>query len=142
MEALATIGLVGNICQFLEFSELLISRTVKLRRFRNGILPEHADLEAVTRHLISLSASLQTSAASTDDGLQKLCVSCQDVADELLGALEQLKRKGERGKMMNIRKALHSVLKEKDIQRLDQRLRRFREELSFNTIVDLRYVLS
>ena len=142
MEALAAISLVGNIYQFLEFSELLISRSVKLHRFRNGTLPEYADLEAVTRHLISLNTNLQTSTASTDEGLQKLCISCKDLADELLKALEQLRQNGERGMVMNIRKALRSMWKEKDIQRLDQRLKRFREELSLNTIVDLRYVFS
>ena len=97
---------------------------MQLQRSQNGTLPEHADVETVTRHLISLNNKLQASPASTDNGLQKLCASYNDVAEELLRELERLKRKGGQGKRQNVKQALHTMWKEKDIERLDQRLKK------------------
>jgi hypothetical protein len=94
MEALAAIGLVGNIVQFVDFSGKLVSKSVQLYYSNNGALVEHVDIETATKHLAVLNKKLKDDAISVGDGaLQSLCLSCQNAAIDLLVALDQVKVK-------------------------------------------------
>lgn len=139
METLAAVGLVGNIVQFVDFSEKLISKSAQLRKSDKDALPENADIETVTNHLVLLSNRLKDPATSTGDELQKLCTSCRAVAEELLAALDKVKVKGEQGKWKSIRKTLRIICSREDIENLERRLAMFREALNSHIVVDLRY---
>jgi len=92
METLAAIGLVGNIVQFVDFSGKLISESVQLYQSCEGALAENIDIEATINHLVLLNEKLKSTTTVTGDGaLQKLCASCNTVADELLAALNKVK---------------------------------------------------
>lgn len=91
MEAVAAIGLIGNIVQFVDFSGKLI-KSVELYRSHNGTLAENVDIEAATKHLAALSQKLKDDAIIVGDGaLQSLSHSCQEAADDLLAALNTVK---------------------------------------------------
>jgi hypothetical protein len=141
MEILAIIGLVGNIVQFVDFSGKLISKSAELYQSSEDALAENIDTETVTKHLLILNKKLKDTANATGDApLQRLCVSCHAVAIDLLVALDEVKAKGEQKKWESIRKALRSVWRKGEIEELERRLARFREELNLHLAVDLRCV--
>lgn len=142
MEALAIIGLVGNIVQFVDFSSKLISTSTQIYGSAEGALAENVDIEAVTNDLVLLSNNLKDAASNPrDEALKSLCESCHTVAEQLLAALDKVKAKGKRQKLDSIRKAVRSVWNKEHIEGLERRLARFREELNLRVVVDLRCVL-
>ncbi|KKA23702.1 kinesin light chain 1, partial [Rasamsonia emersonii CBS 393.64] len=133
MDPLSVVGLVGNIVQFVDFTGKLISKSVFLYHSGKGVLPENIDIETATKHLVLLNTKLKDAATSTGSReLQRLCTSCGDVADELLAAVDKVKVKGEPGKWKSVQKALRSVWSKDDIEGLEKRLARFREELNLH----------
>jgi hypothetical protein len=140
MEALAIVGLVGNIVQFVDFSGKLISKSTELYRSSEGALAENIDTETVTNHLVLLNSKLKDAATATgDSALENLCKSCNTAAEKLLAALDKIKVKGEQRKWKSARKALKSVWSKEEIGELERRLSKLREELNSHIIVDLRY---
>jgi hypothetical protein len=140
MEALAIIGLVGNIVQFVDFSGKLISKSTELYRSSEGALAENIDTETATNHLILLNSKLKNAATATGDtALENLCKSCNTAAEKLLDALDKVKVNGKQQKWKSMRKALQSVWSKEEIGELEQRLSKFREELNSHIVVDLRY---
>jgi hypothetical protein len=141
MEALAVIGLVGNIVQFVDFGSKLISKSIQLYQSSDGVLTENINMETATNHLFRLNNKLENAANSTGDkALQALCKSCGTVADELLGALDKLKVHEEKKKWKSMRKALRSLWSKEKIQEIEKQLASFREELNLHIVVDLRCV--
>ena len=143
MEALAAIGLVGNIVQFVDFGGELIAKSVQLYRSYDGALPENVDIDVVTKHLAVLIKKLEDDAILVGDGaLQNLSRSCKKAADDLLAALNTVKVKNTQQKWESIRKALRSVWSKEKIRELERRLAKFKEELNLHVVVQLRYVVS
>jgi hypothetical protein len=141
MEALAIIGLVGNIVQFVDFSGELIAKSTELYRSTEGALAENIDIETATNHLVLLNSKLKNAATATgDSALESLCKSCNTAAEKLLAALDKVKVNGEQQKWKSMRKALRSVWSKEEIGELERRLSKFREELNSHIVVDLRYV--
>jgi N-terminal domain on NACHT_NTPase and P-loop NTPases len=142
MDILATIGLVGNIVQFVDFGSKLVSKSAKLYRSSEGALEENIDTETATNHLLLLNDKLKDAATSTGDTtLKDLCEACHTVARELLEALDKVKVKGKQQKWKSIRKALRSVWSKEDIEELERRLAKLRTELNLHVVVDLKCVL-
>lgn len=142
MEALATIGLVGNIVQFVDFGSELIDKSIELYHSYDGALAENVDIEAAAKHLAVLIKKLEDDAIVTgDEALQDLSRSCRNAANDLLAALNTVKVKNtQQKKWESIRKALRSVWSKEKIGELEQRLAKFKEELNLHVVVQLRYV--
>ena len=142
MDALTAIGLVGNIIQFVDFSQKLISNSIQLYHSSDGALAENIDIETVTNHLLTLNKKLKADAATVDDGaLQSLCLSCENAGLDLLKALNKVKVKDRQQTWESIRKALWSVWTKGEIKGLEQRLAKFKDELNLHIVVGLRYVI-
>ena len=141
MEALAAVGLVGNIVQFVGFSRTLISKSTQLYHSCDGALQENIDIENAVTHLLLLNKKLKDDAITVGDGaLQTLCLSCRESAIDLLEALDKVKVKvkGKQQKWESIRKALQSVWSKKEIKELEQRLAEIKDDLNFHVVVGLR----
>lgn len=141
MEPLAIIGLVGSVVQFVDFSGKLISKSTELYQSSKGALAENIDIETAISDLVFLKSKLQITTATTgDNALERLCTSCGTAADELLLALDKVKVKGKPGKWKSIRKAIRSVWSKEEIEELERRLERLKEELNLHIVVDIRCV--
>ena len=139
MEALAVIGLVGNIVQFVDLSSRLVAKSTELYYSYDGALAENVDIEITTKHLTVLIQKLKEDAITVGDGaLQKLSLACQKTATDLLLALDKVKVKNRQQKWESIRKALQSVWSKEEIRELEQRLAKFKEELNLHVVVQLR----
>jgi len=143
MEALAAIGLVGNIVQFVDFGGRLIAESIELCHSNDGALAENVDIETATKHLVVLIKKLKDDAIIAGDGaLQNLSNLCRNAAIDLLVALDKVKVKNRQQRWSSIRKALRSVWSKEEIRELGQRLVKFKEELNLHVVVQLRYVIS
>ena|SRR2546423_7114344 len=141
MEALTVVSLVGILIQFVDFGSTLISKSIQLCQYSDGVLAENVNTETATNDLILLNNKLEKAANATGDtALEALCKSCSAVAVELLGALDKLKVHGEKEKWKSMRKALRSVWSKEKIQGIEKQLASFREELNLHVIVGLRCV--
>lgn len=139
MDPITIISLLGNVIQFVEFSNDLVSKSVQLYQSSNGTLAELTDTMTATNHLLGLNYKLKDAAAKTDDkALKDLCISCESTADELLMALDKVRVKNKHRKWESIRKALLTVWSRDEIAELEQRLARLRDELNMHITADLR----
>ncbi|CZR62563.1 uncharacterized protein PAC_12460 [Phialocephala subalpina] len=139
MEILATIGLVGNIIQFVDFSAKLISKSAQLYQSSKGALEENIDIETATNRLILLNNKIKDSATTAgDQSLESLCKSCSTVTIELLAALDKVKVRGKQQKRESISKALQTIYGKEKINKLERQLAEFRQELNLHLTVDLR----
>lgn len=138
METLAAVGLAGNIVQFVDFSGKLISKSKQL--YHHGTLDENVDIETATKHLVVLNKKFKEDAISVGDRtLQNLALSCQNAANDLLKALDKVKVKDKQQKWESVRKALRSVWSKDEIDLLEQRLAKLKDDLNLHAVVQLRY---
>jgi hypothetical protein len=139
MEVLAAIGLVGNIVQFVDFSSKLVSRIAELYQSTEGALADDVDLEAVTNDLALLSVKLQSQGQTEESpALERLSKSCNEVATDLLTALNKVKVNGKHQKRESIWKALRRMWSRDEISKLERRLAMYRDQLSLQVAIDLR----
>jgi hypothetical protein len=71
--------------------------------------------------------------------LQKLASDAENVSNELLGLLRDLKAKEKGSKRENFRLALKSALKENQIANISRRLEKIRAQVNTNILVKMRY---
>jgi hypothetical protein len=139
MEALAAVGLVGNILQLLDFSLKIVSKSQKLYRSGKAAVPENVDSEAISQHLLSLHNKVAARAQGTNNSeLCNLCSLCSEVTTELLEAFERIKVKGKTTRWKSVRAALKAVWTKDDIQILEQRLNKLRKVITEHTVHELR----
>src|ERR1700712_5284666 len=97
MDPLASLGVVGNVIQIIEFSAKVISRSAQI--YDSGGLVGNSELKTVTIDLFSFCEKLEKSlgtapkASPSDAAELALGKDCQHVASELLFALEKIKSK-------------------------------------------------
>lgn len=139
MEALAIIGIVGNILEFLDFTTELVSKSSEIYHSSTGAAKSTANTETTARHLQLLATNLnKTPVGTNDDGFDDLCKSCRDVADEILSALARVRAKNKNSKWESIRKALRTIWSKDEIAELERRLSGLRTELNLHITADIR----
>ncbi|KAK4184988.1 hypothetical protein QBC35DRAFT_32649 [Podospora australis] len=150
MDPISATSIAAAAIQFVDFSAKVIFKTVQIHKSSSGSSADHDELEEVTRDLTLVCQNLDKSIASEASqhlGLQKpspfkgLGVECQNVAAELLGALNKLKATGKHSKCRSFRQALLAVYKEGEIKALENRLGRFREQLTLRLLESLHNVI-
>ena len=105
---------------------------------------ESTELEIIATSIKELSEQLTTSPPSQhqrsleNSGLRLLAQSCNNVAEELLSALEKLKIRGsERRKWQSFRVALSAIWKSEDIEDMAKRLDLLSKQLTTEMICTL-----
>jgi hypothetical protein len=150
MAELAALGLASNIVQFVDFGIKLFSEARDLCESAQESRTEDLELESVTLDLKKFAQSLHPTAQpgpapkslSADDiALQKLAISCEKLASELLKLLDDLKVKGQHNRRWkSFRQALRHVRKEEKINKLEERLERFQKQITTHLVGILRFV--
>lgn len=100
MDPLSSIGLAGNIVQFVDFGTKIIVQGREL--YKSGSLGLNAQVEAVTDDLLDFNTKFQHSSrvqdaarppTENDLAMRKLCDECDEIAQQLLARLARLKPK-------------------------------------------------
>lgn len=139
-EALAFIGLAGNIVQFLDAGWQLLSLARKLSR--GGIFTENSELEL---RISVLQASLKTieegPECSNDDQLTSLVQGCSKLAEDLMIRLKVLRLNKDKNRLLeSATKSFKAMLKKPELEDLESRLIKMRDALCLHLRVLLRYL--
>lgn len=155
MDPFSALSVATAVVQFIDFSSELIGGSREIYSSVSGQLQEHAELEQIGSSLANLSNDLKVSLSGNpptnqlspnDRELHSLCKQCEEIADELLEVLAQLKTqdngklktRGERSQWKSFLQALRSVWARERIGELQKRLDRFRAQLVLAILVSLR----
>lgn len=137
MEALAAVGLAGNIVQFIDFSCTLFSQAKAVHHSQSGVTKGAQDLEAITNSLLDFSARLekgletqhQRGTPTTQQDLKDLAKGCHDTAKELVDLLQTIRAKKADSKWHSFRASLAGLVKENEINDLEKRLNNYRSQI-------------
>ncbi|KAJ4253305.1 hypothetical protein NW762_010460 [Fusarium torreyae] len=141
MEALAVVSLTGNILQFVEFTSRLISSTHQISVA--GSKPEHFELETIAQELRRSSRAIKSHRLSSDveqdskadNTLMQISKQCIDITDQLLAALNSIKKKRGAGKIKSFYQALKSEWKACEIEALQRRVDRIGGALNHHLMI-------
>ena len=140
MEALAALSLAGNILQFVDFGQKLVSRASEFYGSATSGLGVNAELEILTNDLSKLCASLVNSRevpcpydtvgdSKEERDLRPLASSCQELASEFSALLQKLKRQSRGSAWASIRQALRSVWNDRIVKEYVRRLESYRSQV-------------
>ena len=138
MDPLATIGLAGNIVQFLDLGRRLVSVAVELYNASDGTTASNRVLDETSTDLHHLCRGLEQGAnkfqghfrTESEAALLPLVKSCSALGEELNGVLEELKVKGRNKGWKSARKTLKTAWKAKDIGRYEKKLDLYRSQIA------------
>jgi hypothetical protein len=137
LEALAAVGLAGNVAQFIDFSCKLFSVTCEIHHSTTGASKGVEDIATVAQQLNSLSTKLSLACqtrrntsrpTSDEEALEKLAKQCENAARELVLAIDDL-RPDDRSKWNSFRSCLATVWQLDKIRDMEQRLDSYRSQL-------------
>ncbi|KAI9680269.1 MAG: hypothetical protein M1822_007268 [Bathelium mastoideum] len=152
MDPLAAFGVAVNVIQLIDFSTKLVSGARQIHHSFHGELEEHTELKLVTDDLSKLARRLDVSIESQKAGdtlrphenhkdildqQKRIAIECQRLATQLLTTLNKLKG-GSGSKTWNsIRQALLTAWRKDEIEALEKRLDRLRQEMVTNMVSSL-----
>ncbi|KAH7243062.1 hypothetical protein B0J15DRAFT_528807 [Fusarium solani] len=139
------ISLAASIIQIIDISSRVVAKGIDIYQSADGQLTEHGEIDHVTRALSSSARRIRISIAAnrppyTDAEMEqlRLATDCRQIANELLKALERLKRRGRPGKWTSLRQGLKTVWNEDKIASLERRLDRYRQQMIESILETLR----
>jgi len=143
-EALAAVGLVGNIVQFVDFGTKLLSTGRALFHSPEGALQENVDLEKITASIRSVTQDIANSTISIHEPeLRKLAGTCVTLAEELLALLSRLKIDSTKNRQLEvIRKSFKSLRFRRTVNEINERLWKVRDQVCMQLTYLLRQVSS
>lgn len=136
-EALATIGLVGNIVQFVDFSFKLFDTASSIRDSVSGSSQQIQDVEEVAEEIrkwCSKIAPLQFRYSNgllilQNKSLIELAGKCQDIATDILSAVSVWKANNPKSKWDCFKSAMTTMWNESRINEMRARLESCRVQL-------------
>jgi hypothetical protein len=141
MEALAAIGLVANIAQFVDCGCKVLSNAWELHDSTSGFLAEHDELSLITTDLRELFETIRQERGGGDGSLKDMLIMALALSKQLSSLLTQLQQSHSRfGVLGSMKKSLAAMRKRDEIERLEQRLFRLRDEVCLHLNYYLRYM--
>ena len=137
----ASIGLASNVLQFIDFGTRFVMKAWKIYHDGQGAGDNILDLLATTKDLESAVTALTSEPGTADSGMHEICVSCSEVASQLLTSLRELAAPEQPGKREALKAAFKRLWKQQDIENLKRRLDGFREQLVVQLLLSLRYAI-
>ncbi|OAL44761.1 hypothetical protein IQ07DRAFT_648965 [Pyrenochaeta sp. DS3sAY3a] len=135
-EALATIGLVGNIVQFVDFSFKLFGTASSIRDSISGSSQHIQDVEEVAEEIhkwcskiVPLQLRCSNGLILQNKSLIELAGKCQDIATEILSAVSVWKANNPKSKWDCFKSAMTTMWNESRINEMKARLESCRVQL-------------
>ncbi|KAI1262821.1 hypothetical protein F5Y18DRAFT_144978 [Xylariaceae sp. FL1019] len=135
MEALAAIGLAGNIITFLDFGYQVLAAANDIHGSATGQVKSDDDLAFVTREMRDLSLSLSESRAplsynsDSEASLRRLATQCLRWSDDLLSLLEDSRAANPRSRRSTLKAAWSSARNKKRKAQLEKSLATCQEQI-------------
>ncbi|KAL8294857.1 hypothetical protein RB597_008297 [Gaeumannomyces tritici] len=151
LDPVTAVGLGAGTLQFIDFTAKPVGTGREIAQSVNGATVEYCDIEAIARSLIWLVGQVSDAKRSWDGAywserfrsagdleIDRLATGCEEVAAELLGALEALKIVGKRTVWRTTMQALKTVWIEGKISTIRTRLEDYRMGIHTALLVSLR----
>jgi hypothetical protein len=151
MDALAVTSLAGTIAQLVDFGCKVTSSSIQIYRSADGSAVSETELKKVAEDMKRLLINVDDQFKQRENNMgnkpdlsedevveQSLARECVLVIKELNTALEKVMRSGKTSKWRSFRQALLSVWHKEQIDGIEKRLCRFREQLTFRLVLSLR----
>lgn len=144
MDPFSAIGLASNIITFLEFGYDVLSKARDIQVSASGASSTNASLSSMAQRLDEVASSLQGSGAgattsSEEQSLTKLAAECRELCADLLPALEALRAKKPSSRRSALWAALRETTGRKNLDELQRRIDRCRQQLSVELAALTRY---
>jgi hypothetical protein len=150
MEALAAVGVAGNVLQFLDFGQKLVTTCTEIYLSTSGSLKANDDSEMLLREFAesidNLSSDLSRYQDALNDTVQQVGGSpmkvtvdgCRSLAQDLIKRFERLRGEGNLGRWKSLVKGVKCMWKAKELQELQKRLTQHRSQLEWHVLIALR----
>ncbi|KAF2803249.1 uncharacterized protein BDZ99DRAFT_576168 [Mytilinidion resinicola] len=154
MDPLSALSVASGVIQIVDFSAKVISRTREIYLSADGALEENSFLEDATANLSELSTELTEEIRQTvwgfrskgsgfgrksaDEQLIQLAKDSRMVATNLLEKLDRVKRKKDGGKRNALNQGIRSILEQKEVSGLADRLDQIRKQVDTALLLSLR----
>jgi hypothetical protein len=145
MEALATVGLAGNILQFIDFSYNIISGINKVCSSASGMTPGNESLSILVDDFTAVAQGLITDVpvkTENERKLRALAKNCYAFSEELQEILRRLKVGNRGSRWDGLKVKWRSMRKEKEIEAIERRLNGYQSQILIRLHVMFRYSLS
>ncbi|KAL2782621.1 hypothetical protein BJX66DRAFT_172511 [Aspergillus keveii] len=132
MEALAAVGLAGNILQFIDFSYNIISGINKVCSSASGMTPENESLSILVDDFTAVAQGLITDVPAKTENEMKLCAlakNCYAFSEELQGILRRLTVGNPGSRWDGLKVKWRSMRKEKEIQAIERQLHAYQSQI-------------
>ncbi|MCJ1360311.1 MAG: hypothetical protein MMC33_010316 [Icmadophila ericetorum] len=151
MDPVSAIGLASSVVQLVDFGSKLVSAGNEL--YKKGSLAEHVELQEIGEEFKKLSKNIQNSLkpdyylpdalnqnapkqTPEEDALESIAIKCNEIAQEFIDALDQLKSTGGRWKSFGV--AIKTVWTKEDINKMQAKLKMYESQLVVHLLVVLK----
>ncbi|KAJ0415404.1 hypothetical protein BJY00DRAFT_265446 [Aspergillus carlsbadensis] len=132
MEALAAVGLAGNIIEFIRFSYTIISGINKVCTSASGMTPENESLSILVDDFTAVAQTLITDVPAKTENERQLCAlasSCYAFSEEIQGILRRLTVGNNGSKWDGLKVKWRSMRKEREIEAIERRLNGYQTQI-------------
>ena len=144
MDPLTALSLAGNVVQFVDFGNKLLSQSRELYRSTRGSLAADDELHLVTADLHALILKLRNSSGhdiqNASPEFAKICDEAISLAEEILTRIDDLRVTGKHRAWKSLHQAIRSAWSQKETDSLVKRLSTLRQALETRVLLSLRYV--
>jgi hypothetical protein len=151
MEAMAALGAAGNVIQFLDFGQKLISTSAQIYAAGSGVsvankesetlLKDFIDsIDTVFENLLEYNTRMgeKLPHAAVQNGLQDIIDDCKNLAAELLVRFEKLKLERKPGRWKSTARAVKCMWQSSELVELQTRLSRYQSQFEWRILLSLR----
>jgi hypothetical protein len=145
MDPASALGLAVNILAIVQLTGKIIHAAIEIRGSVSGLTEDDQNLESMMKDMETKSKELSESMATQnadEDGVRLLARECQKISGEVLQRIEKTRPKNPNSKMSQISSAFREVWSASDKRELEDRLKRCRDQLTFQLLAMLRLVQS
>jgi hypothetical protein len=157
MEAVAALGIAGNVVQFIDFATKLCATSGEIYRHTNGASATNAQAEMllksfvetidrVTSDLESYFSSLEAASGQAqlqeNVGVTDIIKDCQMIARDLSQRFNKLKTNEKPDRWKSFMAGVKCIWRKDELEELSNRLKKNREELQWRITLSVRQVIT
>jgi len=146
MDALAAIGLIGNILTFIDYGHKTVRIASTIYHSARGASAENEGLETTTARLRTLAAKIEIGGlAPGNDAFRSLvdcAATCRSLCDDLLALLDTLRARRVRSWRAALVQTVKGMWRHREKEDLLAAIKRAQEQLNLATSVVTRSVSS
>lgn len=132
MDPLTAFGLVANIVPFIEIAAKVLKTAKEIHDSESGGLNDNINLEKyatqLKQHYSNLGAPDSSDLIGDDKELCILAAECQELADNLLDVLKEIKPVDRSSKWQSVKSAAKNFWRATDKEMLEKRLELYRRQ--------------